>query len=226
MWKTRFALNYKNVQYRSEWVSYPDIEQKMKQIGAQPTAKRADGSPLYTLPVIHDLDRNLVVADSATIAEYLDAHYPARPLFPPNTRALQASVSSYLNANLLPSFRPLVVPSVVYILDKPGAEYFRRTREAAFGCALEDILPAGEKRKEHWKGVFKALDEISSWFDGPWLGGDKPVYADFVLGAWLQWMRKVTTAIPGGDGWERVKDANGGQWARFMENLEPYMATP
>lgn len=226
VWKTRFVLNYKNVPYRTTWVSYPDIEGTMKGIGGQPTAKRADGSPLYTLPVIEDGTRRLVVADSAKIAEYLDAHYAAdAPLFPPNTRALQAAALSYINANLLPSLRPLVVPSVVRILDPRGAEYFRRTREAAFGCTLEDVLPAGEKREEHWKAVFKALDEIASWFDGKWLGGDKPVYADFVLGAWLQWMRKVTTAQPGVDGWDRVKDANGGRWSRYLDNLEPYMST-
>jgi len=38
-WKTRMALNYKGVDYNTEWVEYPDIASKFKELYA-PLVKR------------------------------------------------------------------------------------------------------------------------------------------------------------------------------------------
>lgn len=225
-WKTRLLLNYKGVPYSTQWVSYPDIEPRMKALGAAPTGTKANGSPAYTLPVISDDARDPgVVADSANIADYLERSFPTPAVFPPGTRALQAGFIHLLATTLQPALRPLLVPAVAPILDTRGQEYFRRTRELQFGTVLEDVMPAGsEKRERQWAEVARVLDRIAAWLDdaesdGPWLGGKNPVYADFVLAVHFIWLIKVD--VP--DGWSRVQDWNDGRWRKLIENCGPYM---
>ncbi|KAI0682851.1 hypothetical protein BC835DRAFT_807562, partial [Cytidiella melzeri] len=60
-WRTRYALNYKGIPYRTEWVEYPDIEPLCKKIGGSATAKKEDGRDHYTLPMIYDPSTGEVV---------------------------------------------------------------------------------------------------------------------------------------------------------------------
>ncbi|KAJ7483558.1 hypothetical protein FB451DRAFT_1234964 [Mycena latifolia] len=53
-WKTRYALNFKGIPYKTSWVEYPDIEPLSREVGAAPTRNKPDGRPHYTLPMIHD----------------------------------------------------------------------------------------------------------------------------------------------------------------------------
>ncbi|KAJ6534443.1 hypothetical protein DFH09DRAFT_1405499 [Mycena vulgaris] len=55
---SRFILNYKRLRYNTVWIEFPDVEATLRGIGAPPSAKRADGKPIYTLPVIVDPTRN------------------------------------------------------------------------------------------------------------------------------------------------------------------------
>ncbi|KAF8515792.1 hypothetical protein BU17DRAFT_93208 [Hysterangium stoloniferum] len=82
-WKARLVLNYKQIPYKTVWVSFPDIEDTLKNIGGKPTGfkpNKGGNAPLYTLPAILDEsgDTPVVIADSLAIAEYLDAKYPER----------------------------------------------------------------------------------------------------------------------------------------------------
>ncbi|KAG6200635.1 hypothetical protein E4U35_006130 [Claviceps purpurea] len=54
-WKARFALNFKALPYRTIWVSLPDIPTlRSSTLRLPPTRFFADGSPFYTLPILHD----------------------------------------------------------------------------------------------------------------------------------------------------------------------------
>ena len=84
VWKTRLCLNYKKLPFKVEWVEFPDIEALSKKYGFEPTRKRPDGSPLYTLPAIIDVDEETgrvkaAMSNSFTIARYLDEAYPNTP---------------------------------------------------------------------------------------------------------------------------------------------------
>ncbi|EEB92162.1 hypothetical protein MPER_09371 [Moniliophthora perniciosa FA553] len=90
--KIMYALGYKGIPFERIWVEMPDIENTCKSIGASPTDKKPDGSPWYTLPVIHDPNTGETISDSFVIMEYLEKTYPSSPekaLIPPGTTALQ-----------------------------------------------------------------------------------------------------------------------------------------
>ncbi|KAJ7574112.1 hypothetical protein C8J56DRAFT_980040 [Mycena floridula] len=61
---------------------------------------RSDGTPIYTLPVIVDPSRNPsapnIISNTNNIAEYLESTYPARPVFPPGSRAMQTLFVHYV----------------------------------------------------------------------------------------------------------------------------------
>lgn len=64
-WKARMALNYKKLPYTTEWVEYPDIAPKFKQLGIPPNerdpkfqyscpaARMPDGQYVSCRPFIH-----------------------------------------------------------------------------------------------------------------------------------------------------------------------------
>ncbi|KAF8342406.1 hypothetical protein F5887DRAFT_887384, partial [Amanita rubescens] len=49
-----YALGYKNIQFRTEWIEYPNIEGQLKELGIGPTSTKLDGRPFYTVPATYD----------------------------------------------------------------------------------------------------------------------------------------------------------------------------
>ncbi|KAG1881189.1 hypothetical protein F4604DRAFT_1879717 [Suillus subluteus] len=204
-WKTRYALNIKGVAYKTEWVEYPDIEALAKKIGAPPTSTNADGSPLYTLPIINDPNTGKVVSDSFLIAEYLDATYPSgTTLFPPGTKPLMVALEAVLN---------------------PSSEkYFRATREATYGKKIEEFSPAGAQRNADWAKAKEGLVAVDGWLSknggGKFVMGNTVTYADGILGAWLTWIK-----IANGESsaaWKDFASWHGGRWGTYITNLKPF----
>ena len=82
------ALIHKGLPFKTEWIEYPDICPRMREMGAEPTGKWESGAPLYTLPVIKDDATGKVVSDSWKIALYIEDTYADKPtLFPFGVRA-------------------------------------------------------------------------------------------------------------------------------------------
>ena len=75
----RYALAFKGLPFRTEWVEYPDVEALCKKIGAKPTEKKDDGRDHYTFPVIYDPNRYAQV--------FAYQSWPIRTLYPPAKRA-------------------------------------------------------------------------------------------------------------------------------------------
>ncbi|KAF8756671.1 Glutathione S-transferase, N-terminal domain [Rhizoctonia solani] len=73
-YKTRLSLDYKGIPYRVEYLSLPDIEPKMKELGVPPSS---DNHPRYTIPMIADPSND----------KYPAPKYPA--IFALGTRSLQ-----------------------------------------------------------------------------------------------------------------------------------------
>ena len=143
----RVVLNYKGIPYRTEWVEFPDIEPLSKKLGIKPTDHNSDGSPLYTLPAIHDPSTGVYVADSTAIAEYLEKTYPNTPsVFPNETIGLQKAFDATFERSL-EAVWSFILPATNLKLNPVSEEYFRRTREISFGKKLEDVIPTGEDRK-------------------------------------------------------------------------------
>jgi len=225
-WKTRFALNYKGLPYKTEWVEYPDIAQVCKDIGADPTDVNDDGSPAYTLPAIYDPSTKTAVAESARIAQYLDTTYPDTPaLIPVETVALHASFQEAFLSTIQVKMLPLLFLPTTKLFNPPSAAYFRRTREAMFGKTLEEFSPAGPIREAQWKELQEGFTKLAGWMstdgkDRRFFMGDTICHADLSIAGWLMWTKRVL----GQDSseWAVVKTWDEGRWARMMEYFEKY----
>ncbi|KAH9942894.1 hypothetical protein B0H21DRAFT_695862 [Amylocystis lapponica] len=224
-WKTRFVLNYKGIAHKTVWVEYPDIARVCQEIGAAPTSTTEDGSPLYTLPAIHDPSTKTSVSDSAAIARYLDKTYPDTPVvIPAGTAALHAALDTAIATTVQTRLLKVMMLPTNNQLNPVSEAFFRRTREERLG-KLEALSPPGPIRENNWAEVRKALGTVAQWMaangeETSFFLGDTIRYADIVVAGWLVWVKKVYG--PDSPEWADVKTWDGGKWARFMESFEVY----
>lgn len=220
----RFCLNYKGIPYKTEWVEYPDIEAHCTKLGIAPTSKKADGSPAYTLPAIHDTATGIYLSDSFPIAEYLEKTYPDKPsLFPGHSHGLQALFDgAFVDAALTPAFQ-FILPATCPTLNSRSEEYFRRTREQTFGKALEDVVPKGEEGVAQWAKFKDGLGKVDTWYaksGGVFLMGGSISWADLDIAAWLIWMKIVWGEES--TQWKDIASWQGGRWKNLLGNLKQY----
>ncbi|KAF8515789.1 hypothetical protein BU17DRAFT_93205 [Hysterangium stoloniferum] len=228
-WKARLVLNYKQIPYKTVWVAYPDIEDTLKKIGGKPTGvkpNKGGNVPLYTLPAILDEsgDTPVVITDSLAIAEYLDAKYPDRPVLPKTGRALEHAFEQFLDLGPRIPFRQLMLGASYKIQEERSKPYWLRTRSEWYNIDLIGLSPEGPVRDGHWNELEKGLDKLAEVLDknGPdveWVaGGSEPTRADFIMTAWLLWIKIV---VP--DEWEKkVKPLNGGRWDKLLKKTEAW----
>ncbi|KAH9930239.1 uncharacterized protein B0H18DRAFT_873330 [Fomitopsis serialis] len=230
-WKTRFALNYKGIPYRTEWVEYTEIASLLTSLGVE-----ASPSPIsFTLPAIYDPRTGTAMMDSLKIARYLDETYPDTPvLLPPDTRVFQHAFQDALLSAVHMKLIPLLICACVTKLNPPSEAYFREAREVTFGCTVEELSPP-EKRPEQWDAVEKGFGVLASWVEtagddrllltggGPAGDASRVRHADISIAGLLIWVR----AIYGEESeeWRRVKSFDGGRWKRFLDFFEQWADT-
>jgi len=222
IWRIRFILNYKRLRYQTVWLQFQDVERELRRIGAPPSAVR-DGRPVYTLPVILDPIRNhqhpQILSNTNTIAEYLEATYPARPVFPEGSRAMQTLFVHFIQEVFSKPLLPVMVPiSHLQLPDRTQA-HFRGT------CGPAQTL-VGPQREQAWMAVKEQFDFLAMIMDKNCGDGDGVVsmghdvtYADFALCAVLIWIQRMAAH----DGWARVRTWNGGRWNRLWDRCRDYM---
>jgi glutathione S-transferase len=110
------------------------------------------------------------------------------------------------------------------ILNPRSREYFRRTREADEGKALEELSPT-EKRAEQFTSLQKGYNRLARCYEkngtdgkGKFLMGDQISYGDFIIASWLMWTKPTVTV----DEWERVMAYSDGRWKRLLQDLAEY----
>ncbi|KAJ7136021.1 hypothetical protein C8R44DRAFT_828751 [Mycena epipterygia] len=219
-WKARYALNFKRVHYRTEWVDLPDIPSVRKKLGVAPVEKLKDGSPMYTLPIIYDPSTGQFVGESFDIAVYLDKTFTDGPsLFPPSTTALQAGFNEQVDNTFRPFF-------VLFFHGVPFNPETAEVTKAAF-CARagkerwEELTVKGEERVRTLEEFRASLGELAKWYshsDGPFIQGENPLYTDFLLGAWLAFLSVV---LPPKE-WEDVQTWQDGVWGGLHRTLGKY----
>ncbi|KAJ7146362.1 hypothetical protein C8R44DRAFT_757257 [Mycena epipterygia] len=218
--KTRYALNFKGIPYKTVFLEYLEIEPLCKKIGAKPTT---DKEPYYTLPVIYDPSTDTAVSDSIDIAHYLDATYPDLPrLMPAGTAAFHYAFAEAYSTTLYPLYT-YALPATLPILNLASQDYFRRTREKLFGQRLEDVVPTGDRHIHTWKKLKEAFELVDGWIrkngpDSKYLMGENVCYADIIVAGYLRWAKVVL----GKEQWEEISSWHGGRWANLMKALEQY----
>ncbi|KAG6852921.1 hypothetical protein C0991_008151, partial [Blastosporella zonata] len=215
-----FVLNYKRLRYRTTWVEFSDVEATMRSIGAPPSSIRSDGRPIYTLPVIVDPTHNAmkpeIISNTNHIAEYLEAAYPARTVFPEGSRAVQTLFVHYIQEVFAKPLLPIMVPISHHQLQ------LRR------GSPVTHPLGylSGPQREQAWQAVKDQFDFLAMILDKNAGDGDGTVtmgrdvsYADFALCSVLIWIERMAAH----DGWARVRTWNNGRWHRLWERCRDYM---
>jgi glutathione S-transferase len=151
------------------------------------------------VPVL--VDGAKVVADSQTIAEYLETAYPneASLFGEPPSRALTKFIKAWTEDVLQRAIAPLVLPHLVTILAPQDQAYFRETRERVWGTTLEDLAA---RRAEFLPGLEAALRPLRTMLKAQsFLAGPAPAYADHLVYGAIKW--GLTTSaeplLPAGD---------------------------
>lgn len=133
--------------------------------------------------------------DSTPIAKFLEATYPTPPLS--LTSELGRTIELRARSVVGPTFRASVLPREINILSPRAQEYFRRTREAALGHKLEELL---DEEEGSWKAVSDGMKEVGELMrtnaaEGPFVLGAKPSYTDFFIAGSLQSARVVEETV-------------------------------
>jgi glutathione S-transferase len=200
-WRTKMALAHKGLEVATIPWRFSD-----KALIAFANSER--------VPVIVDDGR--AVADSWTIANYLEDTYPQRPsLFGGEAgRSLARFYNAWTDGVLHPAILPLVLIDIFNNIDPRDREYFRKNREARFGMTLEQCSAGREAKLE---GFRKFLEPLRQTFSAqPFLSGKAPLYPDYIVFGAFQFARSGSPFVllePSDpvNGWrERMLDLCGG----------------
>ena len=219
----RYALNIKGLAFKTEWIEYPDIQAFCKEHNIPNVDTKPDGSPHYTVPIIHDESTGKFIVDSSNIAAYLDEQYPHAPtFFPKGTHALQKAFQ-FAVGSATGVLGRIVMPATHTILNEASQEYFYRTK------GIDKLRIPEHELDDHWKKLEVEMGIIDDWLkrngEGQkFIAGDSITYVDIHLTARLLWMKKVLDGkkAQGSNGWDIIKEWHGGRWARMVAEFEQY----
>ena len=183
VWRTKYALAHKGFEVELVPGGFTGIRDR--------TGGRSDRCPVI-------VDDGEWILDSWTIAEHLDEKYPDRPMLfeGGSMKVLTRFVDSWLWRNAVsPWFRCYILD--YHDLSHPiDRDYVRRSREQWFlgGETLEDVQAGREDRLPLVPPTLEPFRELLR--ETPWLGGDKPNYADYCALAVFLWTASVARIPP------------------------------
>lgn len=177
VWKTKLSLAHKGLDFDVVPVAFteiPKLEQGVTKI----------------VPLLRDGDR--LVSDSFDIALYLEGAYPERPtLFGgEGGQAMARMVEGWSQTTLHPAIGRIAMMDIHDRLDPVDRAYFRQSREQRFGKSLEAVAEAGRADLETFSAKLEPLRHTLRF--QPFLGGDSPLFADYIVFGALQWARVVS----------------------------------
>ena len=175
-WRTRMALAHKGIE--AETIPWRFTEKD----AIKPY--QSDKVPVF-------IDGEKSIADSWTIANYLEDTYPDRPsLFGGEGGRGMARMLNSWGDMMSGSIAPFIVADVYGQLDPIDREYFRTTREARFGKKLEDVVADRDARVDAFR---KTLEPLRMTLRAqPFIGGSTPNYGDYIVFGPFQWARATS----------------------------------
>ena len=176
-WKAAMALAHKGLGFKSvptRFLDVPKIENGVSKI----------------VPVIRDGDA--VVADSFAIALYLEKTYPDRPtLFGgPGGEAMARFVERWSQTTLHPYLGAAALIDIYERQDSDNRAYFRTSREARFGKRLEEVVAGRDAGLASFRASLEPLRSTLSY--QKWIGGEGPLFCDYIVFGALQWVRVMS----------------------------------
>jgi glutathione S-transferase len=200
-WRTRLALAHKGLAVEAVPWRFTEKE-------------RIAPSGQGKVPVLVVGDRWL--HESWDIAEYLEDHHAQGPsLFGgAQGRATARFINQWASEVLHPAVARVILPDIPPILHDKDRDYFRATREAAFGRSLESIAAERDQALSALRQLLAPMRTVLG--KQPFVAGASPAYADHCVFGAFQWARIVsplalTEADDAVSAWvERMLDAYGG----------------
>lgn len=180
-WKARMALVHKGLDFRSvptPFLGVPAVEDGVSR----------------TVPVIRDGDK--VVADSFAIALYLDEAYPDRPtLFGgKGGQAMARFIERWSQLTVHPYLGVAAMLDIHDCLEAPDRAYFRDSREKRFGRTLEEVQAGREAGLAAFRASLEPLRSMLTY--QPFIGGDAPLFCDYIVFGAFQWARITSNFAP------------------------------
>ncbi|EED18881.1 conserved hypothetical protein [Talaromyces stipitatus ATCC 10500] len=178
-WRTRLLLNYKGLDYKTEWLEYPNIGVRLGH-----HVPPNEQGPHFTLPAIQLPDGSYVM-DSYKIADIIEERHLEPRVHRLNIPA-QLTFRNILT-NLMRQLTPLYIPGIAQrLLSNESIDFFIAARQKDVG------MPLDEYGKQHGPGAFDRaepfLHEMTALLDetaGPYFLGDTVSYTDFIWAAIL-----------------------------------------
>jgi len=143
------------------------------------------------VPVLVDGER--VVTDSWAICQYLDSAYPERPRLAegPQAWAHAFFIKNWTERSLQAALSPLIYLDILAHAHPKDREYFRTSRERRVGTTLEAFTA---DRPAHLEKLQTVLDPLRTTLAAqPFVGGEAPSVADYVVFGAFQWARCISS---------------------------------
>ncbi len=201
VWKIILALKHKGLRFELKPVSFKSISQI------------EDGS-FTSVPVLND--NGHLEGDSFEIAALLEENYGEAPsLFGgKGGLAMARFVESFTQTMLHPPMSIIIVMDMHAMMSAEDQAYFRAAREKRFGKTIEELHAGREAELAKFP---QRLSPIRAVLEKQrWMGGDTPLFADYILFGAFQWARVCSTTQflsnddPVKKWFERCLDLHGG----------------
>jgi len=141
------------------------------------------------VPVL--VDDELWVADSWTIANYLEDTYVDTPsLFGGIAARRLTRHYSSLADGLVGAIFPFIALDILHRVAEKDRAYFRESREKRVGMSLESFVADRDSKLPAFRASLTPLRQTLK--AQPFLGGDEPLYADYAVFGPFQWARCIS----------------------------------
>lgn len=176
-WKAVMALAHKGLDFRRLPARFLDVP-------------KLERGATKTVPLLRD--GATLVSDSFAIAEYLEDTYPDRPtLFGgEGGKSTARFVERWSQITLHGYLGQAALLDIHAALDDPEREYFRASREKRFGRPLEVVAAGRDGGLQAFRTSLEPLRSMLTY--QPFIGGDAPLFADYIVFGALQWVRIVS----------------------------------
>jgi glutathione S-transferase len=177
-WKTAMSLAHKGLDFQripTPFTSVPKVE----------------GGMSKTVPVIRDGEQ--VVADSFVIARYLDETYPDKPsLFGGDGgEAMARFIERWSQLTIHPYINVVAMTDIHARLAPADQAYFRENREQRYGKTLEEFCAPREEGLAAFRASIEPLRSMLTY--QPFIGGETPLYPDYIVFGAFQWVRIMSS---------------------------------
>lgn len=174
-WRVRMALAHKGLEFTTIAWRFLDKE----------ALAFADYDKV---PVLCDGDQ--VVTDSFEIMRYLDKAYPEAPVLGEGLSYQRVLLfKNFIDRSVNPGLFRIIAMDLLAAIHPDDRGYFRETREARFGCTLEEFHQP-EQGKQQLKQALAPVRDLLR--ESAFLDGEAPSGSDYLLFGSMMWAHVVS----------------------------------